>query len=101
VVTEGDVAEHLYVLVDGSVRVTTGRGDNLTLLRTMTAPSYFGEIGLIHGIPRTATVTAEGPCRLWQIPADAFLTAVSQAGLSGALTESVQLRWLGPVTANA
>jgi MFS family permease len=99
VVSEGALAEHLYVLVDGTVRVTTGQGPGVTELRTMTAPSYFGEIGLIHGVPRTATVTTTEPSLLWQIPADAFLTAVSQAGLSGALTESVRLRWLGPGSA--
>ena len=98
VVTEGEAAEHLFVLVSGSVRVTTSDANGTTPLRTMVGPSYFGEIGLIHGIPRTATVTTAEPCQLWQIPADAFLAAVSQAGLSGALTESVRVRWVSPGT---
>ena len=58
----------------------------------MSAPSYFGEIGLLHGIPRTATVTATQASTLWRIPADAFLLAATQAGLSGSLIDSVRVR---------
>ena len=51
-----------------------------------------GEIGLLHRVPRTATVTACEPCVTWEIPADLFLSAASQAGLSSALTENVRVR---------
>ena len=91
-VAQGDPADALYVLVEGEVEVTTLGPDGPVRLRTMTAPSYFGEIGLIQEVPRTATVTASGPATLWRIPADAFLDAASQAGISGALTDSVRIR---------
>ena len=32
------------------------------------------------------------PTRLWRIPADVFLTAVSTAGISGALSDTMRLR---------
>jgi predicted MFS family arabinose efflux permease len=80
------------VLASGSVVVTSMRGDAPVVLRTMPAPAYFGEIGIIHGVPRTATVTTAEPCVLWRIPAETFLSAAVQAGLSGALSESVRVR---------
>ena len=36
----------------------------------------FGEIGLIHGIPRTATCVATSELRLVRVPGEAFLHAV-------------------------
>jgi len=77
-------------LVVGDVEVTNTAG---RILRQMTDPDYFGEIGLIRRTPRTATVTAVTPCELWRIPADAFLSALSEAGVSGALSDTVHFRF--------
>jgi hypothetical protein len=93
IVVEGDNADALFVLVAGSVDVTLGTGDSETFVRTMTSPSYFGEIGLLHGVARTATVTANDGVVVWRVPADTFLDAVAQAGLSSALTENVRRRF--------
>jgi MFS family permease len=91
-VQQGEPADALYVLVEGEVDVTTYGPDGPVRLRTMTSPSYFGEIGLIQGVPRTATVTASTAATLWRIPAEAFLDAAGQAGISGALSDSVRIR---------
>jgi CRP-like cAMP-binding protein len=92
IVREGDVADALFVLVSGAVDVTQQADAGHVTLRRMTAPSYFGEIGLIHGVPRTATVSAVGACTVWRIPAEVFLAAASRAGISGALADTVRLR---------
>jgi MFS family permease len=92
VVREGDTADALYVLVEGAVQVTTEAPEGPRVLRDMQSPSYFGEIGLIQRVPRTATVTATSVCTLWRIPGEAFLDAASQAGVSGALSDSVRVR---------
>lgn len=92
-VAEGDPSDSLFLLLDGEVIVTASRDGGDVVLRRMTAPCYFGEIGLLHGVARTATVTAAGHCRLWRIPAEAFLGAAAQAGVSGALTDSVRVRF--------
>ena len=93
VVTEGEPSDALYVLVEGRVEVTADGRSGPVPLRTLVAPAYFGEIGLIHSVPRTASVTAVQPCRVWRIPADAFLSAAAQAGLSSALSDSVRIRF--------
>jgi len=94
VLRQGDPADALYVLTDGKVEVTArrerGRKDHH--IRFMTAPAYVGEIGLLQGIARTATVTATEPCRLWRIDGDAFLEAVTQAPLSSTFVSGMTTR---------
>lgn len=93
IVREGDDADALYVLVAGAVEATALQEEQPAVLRRMIAPDYFGEIGLIHGVPRTATVTAIEPAELWKVPADVFLAAVADAGVSGALSDTMQVRF--------
>ena len=42
----------------------------------MTAPGYVGELGLLHGIPRTATVRTSQDSTLLRISGDDFLSAL-------------------------
>ena len=54
----------------------------------MGADEVFGELGLMHGTPRTATVTAETDGTLLALPGPAFLELVGSAsGLSGRLND--------------
>lgn len=75
VVREGEPAESLWIIVEGEVTVTVGGA----YVRTMGPGTYFGEIGLLRGIPRTATVRTTQPCVLWEVSGEEFLDAV-QAG---------------------
>jgi CRP/FNR family cyclic AMP-dependent transcriptional regulator len=59
IVTEGARNEQLFVILDGSVRVVRGG----RAVARMSAGDFFGEISLLDGGPRTATVVAEGPVR--------------------------------------
>lgn len=94
VIRQGDEADALYVLTDGKVEVTARRvrGRKEHHIRYMTGPSYMGEIGLLQGIARTATVTAIEPARLWRIDGDAFLEAVTQQPLSSAFVSGMTTR---------
>jgi predicted MFS family arabinose efflux permease len=92
IIEEGDPSDALYILVSGSVEALAGLRGSRVSLRSMRAPDYFGEIGLVNNVARTATVRATEPCALWRIPAESFLMAAGQAGLSGALTDGVRLR---------
>jgi MFS family permease len=94
IVTEGDPADALYVLVDGEVEVTAkGEADEQEhRIRTMVAPTYFGEIGVLEKIPRTATVTALTDCRCERIEGDALLDALNTAPPSSSLMENARSR---------
>jgi predicted MFS family arabinose efflux permease len=73
VVVEGEPAEVLYVIRAGSFTASSAAGG---VLSEMEAGGWFGELGLLRGIPRTATVTAATDGELWAIPGEAFLAAV-------------------------
>jgi MFS family permease len=85
-IREGDQADALWVLVDGEVAVSArGEAAHARRLRTMGAGSYFGEIGLLRALPRTATVRTLEPSILLRIEGHEFLDAVQSAGVSNSL----------------
>jgi CRP-like cAMP-binding protein len=57
VAAEGQAAGRFYLIVEGTAQVTLG-GRHLASLH---AGDYFGEISLIDGQPRSATVVAQTP----------------------------------------
>jgi CRP-like cAMP-binding protein len=56
---QGETGGRFYVLLDGEAEVTIG-GD---VVNTLKVGDYFGEISLIDGKPRTATIVARSPVR--------------------------------------
>jgi CRP-like cAMP-binding protein len=69
IVRHGERGDELILLVEGSARVET---DGKILAR-FSPGETFGEIAVIDGRPRTATVIAETPSRLLVLSRDAFL----------------------------
>jgi CRP-like cAMP-binding protein len=59
VVREGDEDGRFYLLLDGTAEITKGR----RTLATLGPGDYFGEISLIDGEPRSATIVATAPVR--------------------------------------
>jgi MFS family permease len=92
VVHEGDPADALYALVTGEVAVTCVEGGSTRALATLAAPGYFGEIGLLERIPRTATVTTLSDVTLHRIDGESFLDALTTTPASPAFAESARLR---------
>jgi CRP-like cAMP-binding protein len=73
VIAKGEPGADFFVIEDGTVEIveygrTEGPGEG------------FGEIALLRDVPRTATVRAVTPLRLWALTRSAFLAAVSDAG---------------------
>ncbi|MGH9107041.1 MAG: MFS transporter [Acidimicrobiales bacterium] len=93
VVSEGDAAGALYLVESGMLTVRSRGNENVEqVLRSLGPGDYFGEIGLLHRIPRTATVTAASPGRLLRIDGPTFLEALSSGVASPSLLEGAQAR---------
>ena len=77
VIREGDEADALWILADGELSVqASGGGPEPRELPPVTAPGYVGELGLLHGIPRTASVRTSRPSTLLRIGGQDFLSAL-------------------------
>src|SRR6185436_55771 len=72
VIREGDPGDRFYVIDAGQVQVSIGG----IAVRTMGPGTSFGEIALLNNVPRTATVTADGPLTLLALDREEFLAAV-------------------------
>lgn len=93
IVTEGEPSDALYLLASGEVAVSArGEAGRSRRIRTLEAPAYFGEIGLIHRVPRTATVKALERSRLYRIAGEDFIDALTEARAGSALLEGAQRR---------
>jgi len=73
IVTKGDPGEGLYVLLEGRVKVTSANHQGGgTALNIMGRGEVFGEVALLDGYPRSATVTAIDACEAAFIHQEAF-----------------------------
>ena len=76
VIREGDDADALWILARGELSVSVAGGAAPRELAPVTAPGYVGELGLLHGIRRTATVRALRESTLLRIDGQEFLSAL-------------------------
>ncbi len=69
-VAEGDPARDLLILLAGRVRVEKRmRGREPLVLARPGAGQLIGELSILTGKPRSATVVAETPVKAWRVPA--------------------------------
>jgi CRP-like cAMP-binding protein len=77
---EGDEGDHLYVIVEGKIKLGTSSGDGRENLLSILGPGeMFGELSLFDPNPRTSTATAV---------TDAKLLSLGQTKLIPWLTEN-------------
>jgi CRP-like cAMP-binding protein/cytochrome P450 len=84
ILREGDPPERFYVILKGSVTVEKRREDGEALVVAELGPGEsFGEIGLLYGVPRTATVRAaeSAPVTVAEIDRDTFSHLVAESDL--------------------
>ena len=93
VIREGDEADALYLLLDGTMAVAArGESGEEHPLPSMGPGTAFGEIGLLERIPRTATVTSTAPSTMLRIDGPTFLESLVDAPASTALLEGARNR---------
>jgi MFS family permease len=90
VIREGDPGDEFYIVEQGAVRVTVGGIPGAPIH----AGGFFGEIALLHDVPRTATVTATTDCVLLALEREQFLAVVTGHADSAAAADLVAARRL-------
>jgi CRP-like cAMP-binding protein len=84
VIRTGEAGDRFYIVGDGrftidagAQKINAGPGD------------FFGEIALLHDVPRTATVCADTPARLYALERDDFLAVVTGNSLASTEAQAV------------
>jgi len=100
VIREGDEPDALWILERGELSVyAKGDGPTPREVGLVTAPGYVGELGLLHGIPRTATVQTREESTLLRIDGKEFLSTLQASRPSAsllAIAGTRMARTLGP-----
>jgi len=82
---EGEVGELFHVIIAGSAAVSV-RGEPRPPLAL---GDCFGEIALLRGVPRTATVVADQPLHTLALDRETFLVAVTGNSMSSAAADAL------------
>jgi len=83
IISQGERADAMFMLVSGKVSAfIKGKDGNESHLRTSEAGGHFGEIGLLEGGIRTATVRAETNCRIFRLREDSFRQVLAKPELA-------------------
>ena len=92
IIREGRIPSHLYVVLRGDLEVwsTGDKGEEQRLVNTLGEGDHFGEVGLLEGMPSTATVKTVGPTSVLRVSATAFLEVLAGSpAITAALIESI------------
>ncbi len=74
IITQGEHGERLYLIVHGTVSVL----QNGSPVATLSDTHFFGEMSILDGEPRSASVKATSDCLLLSISKDDFYTILSR-----------------------
>lgn len=92
VIVQGEVGDRFYLIESGQVEVF----EHGEFRRNEGPGESFGEIALLHDVPRTATVRTTEPTRLLQLEREQFLVAVTGHRRSTQVAHTVVTdRWDG------
>jgi CRP-like cAMP-binding protein/Zn-dependent protease len=83
IIRQGEEGDAFYAVGSGKLEVF--RDDELVGI--LGSGSHFGEVALLMDVPRTATVVAKTPARVFRIDRDAFDRVIAAAFRRGTLTE--------------
>jgi len=78
IIAEGQPGSSMYVITSGEVKVFThGSTGNTVYLAKLAEGDFFGEVSVLTGKPRTATITASQPTELLRLDKSKLDTALA------------------------
>ncbi len=88
-VTQGEPGDRFYVIQSGRAEIVRDG----TVIDSVSKGMYFGEVALLRDIPRTATVVAATPMRVFALDRDGFELVVADAFRRGTLRPAADRIW--------
>jgi CRP-like cAMP-binding protein/predicted MFS family arabinose efflux permease len=79
IIRQGDEGDRFFVMLDGTASVSVGE----EVVGELHPGDQFGEIALLHGVPRTAGVTASSQVTTLSLHRDDFASAVRSRAILG------------------
>jgi len=68
IIKQGQPGDSMFIILSGQAVVSVSVGTTETVVATIHAGDHFGEMSLLTGEPRSATVTAQTDCETCEIP---------------------------------
>jgi len=91
-IREGTDGDAFFVIVSGEVEVTKRSGDGALPLARLGPGGIVGEMAVIEGRPRNASVTAVGPVEVLRVPSDALLRVLERPASALVILRTVMQR---------
>jgi MFS family permease len=92
IVRQGEEGDRFYIIAKGRAEVIVA-GEGEEARRILGPGDFFGEIALLHRVPRTATVRAETALILWELTREDFEELQRRAGqFRESLLETASMR---------
>jgi uncharacterized protein YhbP (UPF0306 family) len=79
IVRQGGPADKFFIIVDGEAEVLREEDGETETVNVLGRGDFFGEIGILRDLPRTATVRSVTPVTLLSMDRDAFRSLVAQS----------------------
>ena len=80
IIYEGDEGNELFIIIEGLVKITKLNEDGREkILATLGEGEFFGELALVDGAPRSATVQAKSVCIMYSLARNEFMNLLRQA----------------------
>jgi CRP-like cAMP-binding protein len=88
---QGDPSPEVFFLTDGRVEISSASANGQRQLHaTLDSPQFFGELGVLGSMPRTASALAREESSVWVVPSETFLEFVNgQASASRAILRAL------------
>ncbi len=75
---EGEAGDQMYIIQEGSVRITKAMGKTEHVLAVLGKGEFFGEMAIVSNTPRSATATAANTVRLLSFNREGFISMIEK-----------------------